>query len=265
MFDILIRATAIAIYGAVHSFQYAAPFMAAAAAVAAVYRRADWLSQTESAALAFAVFLLFGPPYIAAALHIMLRGEAPPFMRVLRWRRRDLDFLVFMAGSFLFGGMLILFVADVGVSLSDYAELRESPEDKPQYAEYGYGEGATIVVVFGSRAFAAGFFLGALFLWGYFFRASVRIPAYMDGYDLSGGEAMDATRNHTLQIVAASLLINTGLSAAAVSAPWGVAEWWLQAVMAGVSAWAFLHFNLALSAAMYQKYTEGYSMRRLRH
>ncbi|MGI9297887.1 MAG: hypothetical protein ACR2QC_08320 [Gammaproteobacteria bacterium] len=269
MFHLLYQAVAVAVHGMAHSFRYAAPFMAAAAVAVTVYRRGDLLSPSGSTLLAAAVFFVFGPPYISAVLHIMLHGKPPPFMRVLRWQWRDLDFLLFMAGSFLFGGMLILFVADVGMSLGDYAALRESPETeteaKPQYAGYGYGEGATIVVVFGSRAFAAGFFLAALWLWGYFFRAAVRIPAYMDGYDLRTGEAMTATRNHSLQIVAVSLLINVGLSVAAVSAPWSAAEWWLQAVMAGVSAWAFLHFNLALSVAMYQEYTAGYSMRLLRH
>lgn len=263
MFNLLHRTVLIAVNGAAHSFQYAAPFMTAVAAVAAVYWRGDLLPPFGAAILALVVLAAFGIPYIGAVLHTMLRGETPPFVQVLRWRLRDLDFLLFMAAAFLFGGLLIVLIADIGMNLYDYAALQE---DNPTRGEkYGYGEGAALVLLFGSRTFAAVFFIAAILLWSYFSRSAMRIAAYMDGYDLSSDEAMVLTRHYKLQIMAVSLLVNTGLSIAVVSTPWGLWEWWLQAIMAGVAAWVFLHINLALSVAMYEKYAAGYQMRLLRH
>ena len=263
MFDLLYRAAAIAVHGAAHSFQYAAPFMAAASASAALsHWRDGWLSPLSAALLSLAVLTAFGVPYVGAVLHTMLRGETPPFRDVLRWRRGDFDFLMFVAAAFLFGGMLTALVAEIAATIHDYAEAlasRPSPEEK-----YGYRSGIVLFALFGSRTFAAIFFICALLLWSYFFRTALRIPAYMDGYDLRSEEAMTLTRHYRLQILAASLLMNTGLSAAAASAPWGVAEWWARAIMVGIAAWSFLHANLALSTAMYQKYTRGYKMRPLR-
>lgn len=262
MFALLYRTVAVAVWGAAHSLHYAAPFMAGIAAVAALYLRGGIVSPFVAALLAVAVLLALGMPYVIVVLHAMLRGEAPPFTRVLRWRRRDADFFVFVAASFVFGGILTALVANIGITLQEHAAILE--QDATPGEKYGYGDGAVLVVLSGSRAFAAAFFLVSILLWVHFFRTAIRIPAYADGYDLRADEALTLTRHGRLLILSVSLFMNIGLSSAAFLSPWRDSELWLQALMAGFAAWSFLHANLALSVALYLKYTEGYRMRPLR-
>lgn len=247
--------------GAAHSLHYAAPFIAAVAVVAALYMHGELLSPYAAAALMLVALLLFGTTYTVAILHVMVRGYTPPFMEVLRWRLRDFDFLVFVALSFIFCGSLVAMVANFGVEMHNYAEsLRsaQSPDDK-----YGYKDSMVLVVLFGSRVFATGFFILSVLLWSFFFRTVMRMPAYIDGYDLRASEALALTRHDKFRILAVSLLMNVGLSAAALSS-WRDTDLWLRALLAGFAVWSFLHANLALSVAIYRKYTEGYRMNPLR-
>ena len=251
-----------AITGAVYSLHYAAPFIATVSVLSALHLYGTVVLSWGAILSAAAVLMIVGTPFVIMVLHIMLRGETPPLLHAVRWGRRELDFLVFTASTFIFGGVIVIFVAHLGVMMHDYAEFLVADE-KP-HEKYGYGEGVTLVALSFSRGAAALFFLVAVFLWSHFTRTAIRIPAYVDGYDLSTAEARSLTQHGILRILAASLFINIGGVTAATFLPWQSFELWSRALLAGFAVWGFLHTNLALYTVLYHEYTEGYHMRNSR-
>lgn len=210
--------------------------------------------------------LFFGTLYVTAVIGSMVRGQSNKFIEVLLWRRYHLDFLLFSASVFLFMGMLWVVISDIFLTMNEYAEIAQSRAvETGSHHSFGYAHGNALIAIFGSRTFAAGFFIAALLLWIYFFRIAIKIPAYIDGFNLSTPEAITLTRPVWSRIALVSLFINIGLSSIAVLAPWDAAQWWEKGMLAALTIWIFLHINLAMSVVMYQTYTEGYQMQLLRH
>ena len=267
MFRLIFRTIVIAVRAVPHSFGFAAPVMILSAFFVGAYW--EFSPPPFMALLAVICALLFVPPYLSAALDVMLSPESPPtFKSAFSWHRHQIDFFVFTVGSLFFFGILIGALGDIARDLyqvSQELEAEVTAEEAKGHDKFGYTKGGTLIALFGSRLFAGVALLMAILAWNYFFRTAIKMPGHVDGYDINTEEAMSLTKHYSTQIMAVSLFINVGmLSFLFAVLPWGAAQWWMQALMFGVIIWLFVHINMAMLVAMYWQYTEGYNKRPLR-
>ncbi|MGU9951982.1 MAG: hypothetical protein ACNYPH_06760 [Gammaproteobacteria bacterium WSBS_2016_MAG_OTU1] len=271
MFELLYLTLYAAVYSIKHSFNYAAPFLVLAFAIAATYlyfpdavSSYTWLMLT-----AFLLPLLV--LYILTTSHAMLHPEDPPvFWRVFQWRVQHWDFLIFVLVLLLVLSFLIVIIGDTVLLLIDYIWFLEGEDQESQInvqitEKYGYERSNILILLLGSRVLTAALFILAMLLWFYFFRSLIKIPAHVENYNLSSEEAMSLTRPEKWKIMAVSLFINIGLLILFSFMAWDELTLWIRALSAVGWLWLLLHVNLAFAVVLYQKYTEGYSMRRLLH
>ena len=267
MFGLVFQTIVVAVRAVPHSFGFAAPVIILSAFFAGAYW--EFTPPPFVALLAVICSLVLVPPYLSAALDVMLSPESPPtFKSAFSWHRHQIDFFIFTVGSLLFLGILIGALGDIARDLhqvSQELEAEVAAEQVAEHEKFGYTQGGTLIALFGSRLFAGAALLMAILAWNYFFRTAIKMPGHVDGYDINTEEAMSLTRHYSTQIMAVSLLINVGmLSFLFAVLPWGAAQWWMQAIMFGVIIWLFIHINMAMLVAMYWQYTEGYNKRPLR-
>jgi hypothetical protein len=269
MIALIFQTIYIAVYNAAKSFYYAVPTLLVFDVLAAAYFHVyESMPPIPLALGAFCIILFFGILYVFVSMRLMLDPHAPPlFMETLLWKRAHSDFLVFIGIFFLLLGVLIMIMADRAQVLSEFTQnLIYQRANAKIEEEHSVHQTGIIVVLFSSRVFVGFFIIGMVALWIYAYRACIRIPAYADGWQLSTHEAMDLTKTKILEIIFCSLFINNGLLVfASVVLLWDIDELWLKAVTVGGVFWLFLHANMALSVAMYKRYTEGYQMRRERY
>lgn len=91
------------------------------------------------------------------------------------------------------------------------------------------------------------------------------MPAYVDGFELSSGEALELTDSYRRHILIMSVAINAAFFAITGALPWEESAPWVRILMAGCSVWGVVHLNLSFSVAAYRQYTAGYRMRPLRY
>ena len=276
MFELFYRTLFIGIISSLRCFSYCLPLMAFVGAMNAAWAFAPewfweaWMYWTPVAA---AIFFPLMTMYALASLRAMLQKEEPlPFLSAMRWRHGCGHFLAFLLPLFLVMAILIAVMGDViGSLFSQIRELEElgrqeaADERASPWQQYGYGQSNVLVLLLGSRLMAGVFAVASLFVWFYFFRTLMRIPAFADNYDLSSEESLLMTSNSKGAIMAASLLVNVSVLSAIGALPWAGVALWLRAFLEGASLGLLVHANLALSVALYEKYSGGYDMRKASH
>ena len=94
----------------------------------------------------------------------------------------------------------------------------------------------------------------------HFLRIFIKMPAYVDGFEVSSSEAMDLTAPYRRHILIMSTVLNAIFLTIVGLLPWD-ALLWVRILMGGCVVWAGVHLNLAFAVAAYRQYTEGYQMR----
>ena len=217
------------------------------------------------------IFVL-GSPMIICVFHAMLNfgADLRPFKEMYSWGWRQIDFMIFVALMFYF--MLMFSVAAINGTLAIHDALEAKgisiwQEIEVNTHEIGvdthkignpYNE---LILILGSRVAIGGFIVVLLFVWYYFSRLYIRMPAFVDGFWLRSEEALALTRHESWQIFFLSAFINTSfLSIISTTLPWSESTLWINAVLATLSIWLLLHINFAFATVAYRRYTEGYHM-----
>lgn len=263
MFGILYQTIVITVYSAGRSLALTTPLAVFVAAVLYAHHHFGVPLEVWFALMVVLVGLV--SMYLVAALRAMLHPESPPdFWDVVLFGRRHVDFLAFSAATFIVLGILIFVLIYIVTMLYGYLEVlaETAPPEGEVGAEYGYGEGGAALFLHGSQIFTVAFFIAAAVLWSIFFRIFIKMPAYIDGFEISSGEALDLTAHNRRHILVMSAVLNAAFLTVTGVLPWEELELWVRYLMVGCAVWGGLHLNLAFSVAAYRHYTEGYQMRR---
>lgn len=264
------QSVAQSVYAARASFFYVLP------AAACIFVGAWlWLAEIHFAAVAvfFIAAALACTQFVIATIRVMINPHySATYPEAMRWTRASSDFFLFIALAFAAMGALSVFLLDSATLLYDYS-MRVSDARVRRMAEGEFESAGMrtsfILVVFGSRALAAGALLLAAVLWSRLCRIGIQIPAHVEGYYLSAREAIEVTRGRGWHLTILSLIINGGLSALGgalltgmESAFDGEVPNWANAAATAGGLWAFGLLNAGYWTAAYREFASGYVMRR---
>ena len=268
---LLFHSVSHAVYAARDSFFYALP--AAACVFAAV-----WMWGAESVPGVFVALALFAAAaactqFIIASIRKMTNPHlAQTYREAMRWTRASSDFFFFIALSFAAMGALSLFLLDASARLYEYSAhmssdwVRRLAEDGDKHAHL---RSSFVLLIFGSRTLAVAALLVAIALWTRLCRIGIQIPAHVEGYYLSPAEALEVTRGRVWHLLALSLIINGGLSAAGGAVITAMESQfesevppWADAAAAAGGLWLVGLLNAGYWTALYQELASGHVMRR---
>ena len=175
--------------------------------------------------------------------------------------RGQVDFLIFTLSSILFFGVLISVLGDIAISMYDSAnELEMQMNDRREsdsYTKYGYGGGAIIIALYGSKFFAGAALLGAILLWNFMFRIAIKMPAHVEGNEMTQSQALFITQYHSTEIMAVSLIFNVILASLVFFALPLDMGWFERSVVICFVSWLFVHVNMSMLVATYWKICMG--------
>ena len=211
--------------------------------------------------------MIFAAPYVAVTLQAMLHPyEAPPsFWRGVLLQPDHIDFMVFITCAFMLLGLVMLTMFDAALFFSETVGDLQEKNTAAQAASYSFQRSSILLLLFGSQAATIIAAVIAIMLWFYFFRSILRMPAHVNGYDISSEEAMDLTRHAKWKIFLSSWILNGAVAAGGLwLLPWKESPLWLQSIYAAAGVLVILHVNISFSVVLYQTITPGYTMRKRR-
>ena len=265
MLYLFFRACFLFVIHAVHSATYAAVallFLLNAAALFALDKNYELVT------LFFTLFILTNTLYLYAATRQMRKDNPTIAYRAnMRWSSKHNEMLFFViSGSMLFAA-LAFYVSDFMFTLREIANDIEKEVKQRGDDPFSVLVGVPHLLIVGSRLLSLFLLLLSLWLWNFFCRIGIRIPALTDGYYLRINEAMELTHQNTFAVTTVSLFFIVSVSALASTVigkiPTPPPHPWILPLVYTVAYFVLAQLHIGLWVALYEKVTVNYKMNRL--
>lgn len=266
MLSLFFHACASLVTHITHSLAYAA------AALLFFWGASSALLQQKSFALIAPLFILFtvaNTLYIHASTRQLQQHDPRiDYLQRMRWRREHSELLIFIVSGSMLLAALAFYLSDVMFTFREIAEFMKQKQYRAEkQIDYWLFAEIAELLIFGAQFASLLLLLISLWLWNFFCRIGIRIPALTAGYYLRTEEALHLTRPNTFAVTTLSLFFIVSISSLAdivitqklLSEPSPP----LVALVITVAYFLLAQLHIGMWVALYDKSTVEYKMSRL--